>query len=512
MFFWLRKLFWQIVFWFRPGETGSAAPQAQQPQSRPRTPALTPPELLAMDIIPPPIPRETPKIAPLSEPVFPHKRAKWAKPKGLEKIKPVERLASDKPRQPRKPKPVSHPATEDPEQWGQYYFRDSILDQLDLYFTYLKRMRTRDRDAYALHRKLGIALMPRSAIKTFDSWRNNDEEMELSAWWKNNRPGFGAVAYGIDASAEKTDHTFFVDRPSRTKEDDDWEPQGFGRLATITSTNIQTKWGKAGAIWTPRFLYFHKYNRRKRPLEFQSVPDGDVYAMTVYWDHGHKDMRKRRELRHGGIPQDYGVWVSPDGQVEVLRMRRDPSSFTARQGSDRGKRFTIPSGGWRIPTDYLEWTQGNVHNSPRQMLRKMFIEAALMYESAEMGSMVRIEVSKENLTAVFGVEIKRMSYFFKDRDITVNINGRRHPIFHIVRPHERVTKHGIKYVPMHFRGLKKFTWAGHGVSITVPGRDHFPLPEMNVGAYDARHPIKEKSLDMDQFADKVRSWIDEGIK
>ena len=36
----------------------------------------------------------------------------------------------------------------------------------------------------------------------------------------------------------------------------------------------------------------------------------------------------------------------------------------------------------------------------------------------------------------------------------------------------------------HHRGEREFNWAGYQISITVPGRDHVPLQEFNVGGVD----------------------------
>jgi hypothetical protein len=38
---------------------------------------------------------------------------------------------------------------------------------------------------------------------------------------------------------------------------------------------------------------------------------------------------------------------------------------------------------------------------------------------------------------------------------------------------------------MHFRGVRRFTWAGYKVKITVPGKDHPMLEEVDIGMKDA---------------------------
>ena len=88
-----------------------------------------------------------------------------------------------------------------------------------------------------------------------------------------------------------------------------------------------------------------------------------------------------------------------------------------------------------------------------------------MYESASLGSMIRIEAMKDKLVATFGVEIKRTAYFFKDRDVTLTASGRRARIFHIVRPQIRLHKEGGIPVRLHFRGIILFDWAGYKISL-----------------------------------------------
>jgi hypothetical protein len=117
-------------------------------------------------------------------------------------------------------------------------------------------------------------------------------------------------------------------------------------------------------------------------------------------------------------------------------------------------------------------------------------------------SMVRVAVHKDDLTAIFGVNIRRMSYFFQDRDLAFTIKGARKKVFHIVKAHERHYKDGrVVPVRLHFRGEKEFDWAGYHVKITVPGLDHFLLSEVNIGVEDEYwHDPKEKYIYEGQFA------------
>jgi hypothetical protein len=96
--------------------------------------------------------------------------------------------------------------------------------------------------------------------------------------------------------------------------------------------------------------------------------------------------------------------------------------------------------------------------------------------------MIRVAVTKGDMTAVFGVAIHRTAYFFQDRDYELTEHGTRKRIFHIVRPHTRADGTIVK---MHFRGARTFHWAGYDVEITVPGLDHFMMNEFEPGTIDS---------------------------
>ena len=61
--------------------------------------------------------------------------------------------------------------------------------------------------------------------------------------------------------------------------------------------------------------------------------------------------------------------------------------------------------------------------------------------------MVRITASKSKLTATFGVDIKRMSYFFKDRDVVFNAKGSTARIFQRAPPRSQERHRGADALP-----------------------------------------------------------------
>ena len=84
----------------------------------------------------------------------------------------------------------------------------------------------------------------------------------------------------------------------------------------------------ADSFWIPKFMYFTKYKRP--PPTIQSMSGGDHYRMTVWWDCPHNPKAKQK----WGTPQDCSVFVSKDGSLTVLHVRRCLCS-TASSGGYR---------------------------------------------------------------------------------------------------------------------------------------------------------------------------------
>jgi hypothetical protein len=450
-----------------------------------------------------------------------NRQPKWVVPKGEQPVSQPRPAAKTKPAAERQPK-VKLTLADDPEEWGQYYFRDQILDQLDRYFFYLKRMQAGDRHAYELLRQIGIQLVPYSATRAYDKWRDQDN-VELPPWWRMNRPAVGAVAYGFDDLTKEAERIIVMNpadpNDSRFKSLSAKEKRTLDGLAhrpfviSKSSQKYNRKTEDAPSIfWYPRFLYFNKYNTP--PPDFESVTGGDVYKMTVYWDRCDGRVPKKfRKSHKGGIPQEYALWVEHDStRVRVLRSRINERVVIKWAKGPRGGRSDTPtvftSIHWAVPDRYLRWAHHN-KIEPEEYLRRMFVAAAEMYTASSMGSMIRVAVSKLDLTATFGVEIKRTPYFFKDRDLVLNERGVKKRIFHIVRPFVRTDGTAV---PMHFRGLRQFTWAGYQVSITVPGRDHFTLPEFDVGMHGG--PVRKRDgamVEAKELGERLVSQIKDGL-
>jgi hypothetical protein len=369
------------------------------------------------------------------------------------------------------------------ELYGEFNFRDTILDQLERYFVYLDRMQKRDPDAYGFYKNVGATLLPYLACPDvwLKEWHPKDKQGKtekdidkLSPWFLKTRPAFGCIAYGAHPEAEKKERE-----------------------------KVRNQGGKEYHPWIPRFMYFIKYI--EPPFDLQPMSGGDVYSMTVFWDKTDED----KMLKGGGSPESYGVFISNKGEMCCLKQldtKWQTIRAKQRHGHHRGKTFTIPQRAWAIPHELEGWARQ--HGSTASVfLCNLF--AILTYEIERAAwSMIKVSIEKDGRHAMFGVDILRMAYFFQDRDIELTKGGRRKPIFHMVRPHLHSDGHARK---LRFQGERDFTWAGYNVKIRVPGRDHAMNEEMDVGMRDSFWQEKgEKYVGAPEIGRMFREYIDTG--
>jgi hypothetical protein len=389
------------------------------------------------------------------------------------------------------------------ELYGTFHFRDTVLDQLELYWTYLRRMKRRDPDAFAIYRRLGATIMPPAAWLMHDGplkehppedqpTADDVKKQQLTAWWKQHRPAFGCVSYGISPRVESYE----------------LNPSDYDK---------QTHKGKS--LWVPRFLYFTKFTQP--PSEVQPTTGGDVYAATIWWDRAFDPTVKLK----AGVPQEFHIYISKSGHdIHLLKQRetyyvdpkhinnrfRTKSGARGRKKPHAGRAMKVYNG-WHYPPALVEMAKRR--GIPTDVfLCNIFLDTARAFEATGFG-MTRVEVTNGDMSAVFSVDPRRMHYFFKDRDITLTKNGHRQHIFHLVKPHTIRQQDGTtRYVSFSFRGLREFDWAGYHVKITIPGRDHFALNEFDVGSVDEEYAVDgEKLLGAAETAELLHGWMDDGV-
>jgi hypothetical protein len=164
------------------------------------------------------------------------------------------------------------------------------------------------------------------------------------------------------------------------------------------------------------------------------------------------------------FPLKYHVSVADDGTVRLLRELQSKNRYMiSKRGPYENRRYNIPTREWGIPGALRELAAEN-QRDVHQMAATCFCLLASVAPRMRIGFQVR--VSKNNgPRAVFNIAAKRTPYFFKDRELTVNENGRKKRIFHYVNGFQRAD--GIITKP-HVRGLREFSWNGFHVNVGIP--------------------------------------------
>ena len=215
--------------------------------------------------------------------------------------------------------------------------------------------------------------------------------------------------------------------------------------------------GKAPA----KFLFFKKM---KRPYNVQPSND-TVFIMTAIFE---------REKRQGVC--DVYISVDNEGEVKPLKMCQ-PQYLPFKKQGDGAWRMK-----WDWPEDLKMVAQCNGYD-PYTMARSLFITTTNVSMTSSSGITVRAKKKKD--VATFAIDMLRTPYFFADRDKVVDDKGQTKKIFHIVRGHYRQSTDGAAtHVKTHFRGLRRFTWSGYQVLVSMNGKN-------NTDVFDFKEAARE---------------------
>lgn len=365
----------------------------------------------------------------------------------------------------RKPQPAAAPPRKrrrlpsrasEVEETGRWYFRRDILNRLDEYFAYLKQMRRSDPDAYAVYSRLGAHIVTRQAL--FDMG-------ELTPYWRQHHGAFGAAVLLAEGN-----------------EDPD-------------------KW-----LW-PQLSYYQKKARNPR-IEMVD-PDDSVYSVTVFF--ALRPGQKKAKWLKYGVPCEFHVAVSPDGQVRTLReWRMEWQSMPGKASRMcHRKRKPMHAGRTTFGSPVLafpEWLQ-RAMNRGQSDGSDWFRGTAYAVENANGDIQVRARRGK--LTGVFSIDTLRTPYFFRDRDPSFTESGAKKRIFHIVRTHARVVAGGVRYVRSHFRGEREFRWNGYDVLVTMPGKHHNSVFGFDVASHDAEDIKDERAvITSEEMAERLAKHVE----
>jgi hypothetical protein len=251
-------------------------------------------------------------------------------------------LPTPKPPKPR-PQPIEPSAT----------LKSEILDKLDDYMFFVRRMKKQNPEVYSLYKKIGASI----AVGDL-----GHDRTALSSSWLKSLPGFGAV---------------FITTPP---------------LADSVH---------------PKFIYYRKYE--KQPRSVQWVNHGSVYLCGVYFD------ERNLKLETGGLVE-FAVQVLPDGTVNLLRSKIAETQViaAAKRGAWKGHTTKITHSRWGVDPKVKDWAADN-DEAPAQML-PWFFKWAVNAHEWNSTSLIRVACTKGGVTAAFAVDYQIMPGFFRDRD------------------------------------------------------------------------------------------------
>ena len=396
----------------------------------------------------PPAPAWIPPPPPFPAIVPPPTHAPAAVVSVVSEVSDIETAPAEPPKPKREPKIAAH----NPD-GGQFYFKDTILDQIGFYMDVMRRFKGAHPDIYDFVSRAGVNLIPdRFVVSQSIVARLNEpyvEGQKLDPWFMQALPAHGAVCWGSVK--------YLLDKEEQSVTD--WRAKKPGVKKPGTH---------------PRFFYFTRFAKAGMYPTIQPAAEDDVavYIIGAYWDYQfHHRRRSKVEKRESGV-YEMAVAIRADGAITPLKVARAvPVEIRAKhKRRHQNGSAVIMRREWSYDPQIWAWGKQN-DRTAEQMIVDLFIDAALLHQRLN-SSMIRVAVKKGNLTAAMNVDVTRTPYFFDDRDDVVDDKGVKKRIFHIVRPHERQVGNRVTNVHMHFRGLREFVWNGYQVTITVPGRDH----------------------------------------
>jgi len=325
-------------------------------------------------------------------------------------------------------------------------FKRDVLEQLERYHDYVSRMKKADPEAYKFYTKVGSA---------FTNMNEGDmlSRTNLDPYFLKELPAFGSVAMVQDG----------------------YDPD----------------------FISGRFAYFRKYETSPFNVQFISH-DAAIYSCTWYHD-DKKD--KILESRKHGVAQTFFVAVHTNGYAQILLQLNNNVQVINHRDHGRSKSFLYHQR-WGLPRNLIDWAEDH-EDTPIELGTHVFIMLVNLWAAQMMKSMVRIEARKNKIAAILTVDTLEIPTFFKDRNAAVLVNGRRAPIFHIVRAHVRTMPDGTKKgIAPFFSGARQFYWNGHKITITVPGKDHKDhLRSGGLNAHDEETVKMHKHNDNDRYVD-----------
>jgi hypothetical protein len=355
-------------------------------------------------------------------------------------------------------------------------FKRTILDQLDDNLKIMGRMKTHFPQEYGLYSQIGAVVLNRNEAMAVSHWVNDLVSQPVSPWFLKVRPSFGAVVSGDPYSADKgKNHPLHP------------------RLMHFLKMK------------SPRDIKKRLFERGHDPVQ-PIAPTSDLYIFTEYFDERdwarlfpkktRKDWDLCRFFDHA-FAVEVPMEITKDGRVRPLKIFREKHLRFGQDGILK-RRWDYP-----YPKEYIKSYKNQLAQLSQQDFILWNIGLILHWYEAATYSIIQVRATKDGVCTLINVNVEETPDFFDDREDVI-IDGIKKRIFHIVRPHERlISPNRATNVHLHFRGLREFVWNGYQIEISVPGRDHFLMTEVDIAAVDE----KDLRAEGGHTVPEVASWL-----
>ena len=229
------------------------------------------------------------------------------------------------------------------------------------------------------------------------------------------------------------------------------------------------------------------FNKIKRPYNVQPS-NHTIYMLSLVY-----------ELR--GKPAFFQIFVAVDtlGNINPLKMCHPKYFGFKRNSSQQDDGFMRMTWDWPDGLKEVARAQGE---DVIQCAKWLFWSALNMSMTSSSGITVRVKKKKD--VATFAIDMERTPYFFADRDKVANHNGQTKKIFHIVRGHRRNNANGTTTsIRTHFRGLRKFTWNGYEVLVSLNGKNNIDIFDITIPSYNENDICPKDAMDNEQLGERI---------
>ena len=332
---------------------------------------------------------------------------------------------------------------------GAHYYLGDLLDQLDNSFKSLDSLKKVNKEAYKTFSKVSCHVASKDLLRSADN------------------------QYSI-----KRDQIPAV---------------GCSFLADIGDKRI-TKVVDGDEFRAPTFCYF---KRIKNPINVQQTNGITLEVCSVF------EFEDTPEAVNFYVSIDEDLNITPLKQLHVKEVPVRP-----KISRKNNRPFSIRRAYWQ-QAPYLEDMAKDNNETVEEAAATMTwiaINSVLAMDSG-----VHVRVAKGSKRVTFAIDMLRTPYFFKDRDKTVNENGKTQKIFHIVAGHKRKLANGEETtVKSHFRGIRKFMWNGFKINILLNGKHIKSFNENNIDGVEllASQPMPEGYVDSQVIVDAASEAYD----